>query len=191
MNCEEKVVKFKRRVEKRPQLDLLEITEKQKYELALIELVYNIRPFKYEQIFTFKSARDFIKKHKSYIDENIVIERFINEDSYVCDKNNNFYGIIYKGSNDNIWNNTYYIKNEVLDMNPKEAEDIYYAISLCERGGDFSIYKVLEQLNFWDIKITENTYFYIDKLLKKIENKIPIGEYINSLDKSEPKYNPF
>lgn len=168
-----------------------ELTQQQKYELALIELVYNIKPYKYEQIFTYTSARDFISRHKDYIDHNIIIEKFSDGNSYVCDKEYNFYGIIYKGSNDGLWNNTYYIKNEMLDLDPKEAEDIYYAVTLCERNKEFSLYKVLEQLNNWDIKITENTYDNVEKLVNKMTNKIPIGEYINSLDKSVPMYNPF
>lgn len=190
MNGKEKIlrVNFKKRIN---QQVFLELTEQQKYELALIELVYNIKPFKYDQIFTYSSARDFIVKHKDYIDENIVIEKFTDNKSYVCDKDNNFYGIIYRGNNDGLWNNTYYIKNEVLDLDPKEAEDIYYAITLCERSRDFNLYKVLEQLNQWDVKITESTYGYVEKLVSKISHKIPIGEYISCLEKSVPMYSPF
>lgn len=189
MNRENKVVRvnFKKKI-KPVQYQL---TDKQKYELALIELVYNIKPFKYTQIFTFDSAQDFIKKHKHYIDENIIIEKHIDNKSFICDKYQNFYGIIYRGDDDGPWDNTYYIKNEVLDMNPREAEDIYYAVTLCERRKDFSWCRVLEELNFNSMEIKANTYFYIDKLIDKIKNKIPIGEYINSLEKSIPKYDPF
>ena len=83
MNCKDKIIKvnFKKKMNTIPR----EITEKQKYDLALIELVYNIRPYKYEQIFTYNSARKFITKHKDYIDKNIIIEKYINDKSYVCD----------------------------------------------------------------------------------------------------------
>ena len=40
------------------------LTDKQKYELALIELVYNIKPFKYQEVFNMKTAKEFIKKHR-------------------------------------------------------------------------------------------------------------------------------
>ena len=189
MNRECKVLKvnFKKKIKPVQ----YELTDDQKYELALIELVYNIKPFKYTQIFKFDSAQNFIKKHKDYIDKNIIIEKYIDDKSFVCDQEQNFYGVIYKGNDDGPWDNTYYIKNEVLDMDPKEAEEIYYAVTLCDRRKDFSWCRVLEELDFYSMEIKENTYFYINKLIDKIKNKIPIGEYINSLEKSIPKYDPF
>ena len=189
MNYKDKIIKvnFKKKMNTIPH----EITEKQKYDLALIELVYNIRPYKYEQIFTYNSARKFITKHKDYIDKNIIIEKYINDKSYVCDIYQNFYGVIYKGENDGIWNNTYYIKNEMLDLDPREAEDIYYAVTLCNSKNNLTIYEVLDRLSLFGVQITESTYYYVEKLVDKINHKIPIGEYLSSLEKSTPMYSPF
>ena len=168
-----------------------ELTEMQKYELAIIELVYNIKPFKYEQIFNFKSAQEFIKKHKTYIDENIVIEKYMNENSYVCDKHQNFYGVIYKEDKGDVWNNTYYIKNELLDMDPKDAEDIYCAVIMAYNKNKISLREILLRLGFLGLEISESKYVYINKLIEKINHKIPIGDYMISLNEHTPDYYPF
>ncbi len=191
MNNNGKLIKVNFRRNRNNKLLQCSLTDNQKYELAIIELVYNIKPFKYDQIFNFKSGEDFIKKHKAYIDENIVIEKYLDDKSYVCDKEQNFYGVIYKEEKGGFWNNTYYIKNELLDINPKKADDIYCAVILCERKNDLSLQKILGILGILGEEISESTYLYISRLIDKIENKIPIGEYINSLEQSIPNYYPF
>lgn len=191
MNNNGKLIKVNFRRNRNNKLLQCSLTDNQKYELAIIELVYNIKPFKYDQIFNFKSGEDFIKKHKAYIDENIVIEKYLDDKSYVCDKEQNFYGVIYKEEKGGFWNNTYYIKNELLDINPKKADDIYCAVILCERKNDLSLQKILEIMGILGTEISESTYLYISRLIDKIENKIPIGEYINSLEQSIPNYYPF
>ena len=191
MNNNGKLIKVNFRRNRNNKLLQCSLTDNQKYELAIIELVYNIKPFKYDQIFNFKSGEDFIKKHKAYIDENIVIEKYLDDKSYVCDKEQNFYGVIYKEEKGGFWNNTYYIKNELLDINPKKADEIYCAVILCERKNDLSLQKILGMLGILGEEISESTYFYISRLIDKIENKIPIGEYINSLEQSIPNYYPF
>lgn len=191
MNNNGKLIKVNFRRNRNNKLLQCSLTDNQKYELAIIELVYNIKPFKYDQIFNFKSGEDFIKKHKAYIDENIVIEKYLDDKSYVCDKEQNFYGVIYKEEKGGFWNNTYYIKNELLDINPKKADEIYCAVILCERKNDLSLQKILGILGILGEEISESTYLYISRLIDKIENKIPIGEYINSLEQSIPNYYPF
>lgn len=191
MNNNGKLIKVNFRRNRNNKLLQCSLTDNQKYELAIIELVYNIKPFKYDQIFNFKSGEDFIKKHKAYIDENIVIEKYLDDKSYVCDKEQNFYGVIYKEEKGGFWNNTYYIKNELLDINPKKADEIYCAVILCERKNDLSLQKILEIMGILGTEISESTYLYISRLIDKIENKIPIGEYINSLEQSIPNYYPF
>ena len=191
MNNNGKLIKVNFRRNRNNKLLQCSLTDNQKYELAIIELVYNIKPFKYDQIFNFKSGEEFIKKHKAYIDENIVIEKYLDDKSYVCDKEQNFYGVIYKEEKGGFWNNTYYIKNELLDINPKKADDIYCAVISCERKNDLSLQKILEIMGILGTEISESTYLYISRLIDKIENKIPIGEYINSLEQSIPNYYPF
>ena len=79
----------------------------------------------------------------------------------------------------------------MLDLDPKEAEDIYYAVTLCNSKNNLTIYEVLDRLSLFGVQITESTYYYVEKLVDKINHKIPIGEYLSSLEKSTPMYSPF
>ena len=168
------------------------LTDKQKYELALIELVYNIKPFKYQEVFNMKTAKEFIKKHRVFIDKNIVIEKHVNGNSYVFDKEENFYGIIYKGNNDGIWNNSYYIKNELIDEEEDDmAEDIYYSVALCSKDDNYSMYKVINELNLLGRNLTEKNYYYINRVIDKFKHKITLDEHLKYLDNARPQYNPF
>ena len=81
MNNNGKLIKVNFRRNRNNKLLQCSLTDNQKYELAIIELVYKIKPCKYDQICNFKSGEEFIKKHKAYIDENIVIEKYLDDKS--------------------------------------------------------------------------------------------------------------